>query len=473
MIKLENAMSYLELCDYKTLSKAHDVAAKGKRHKTSVIKFELNRYSFLAHLQEKLLSKSYKLKPYFKFYVREPKPRTIYALEYVDRVVQHALCDNILEPYFTRLVIYDNAGCVRGRGQHFAVKRLKKFLKSHYHTYGEKGYFLKVDIKKYFFSLSHEVIKQNMSSHLIDPDVKNLFNLIVDSFNTDESFLLENGIQTHDASGNRVARGVPIGNQTSQIIGMFYLNAVDRFIKEQLKIKHYIRYMDDFVLVHHDKKTLQEMLELIKEFLCDKLKLQVNKKTQISPIKNGITFLGHRIMVSEQGKVINYIVAKTLQRFRKAVRKFNKSAFREVLKNNRNHDLPTVSLNQSKADIQKALLPYKKLQYAEMAEDNILFPPEYSPDKIKQTVQSCLGHCKHSSSRGKSKQIAKRLFVSTATYTAAQKLKQLQKLQDPVVKVDLRTPISKSKDYKYWCRKKSKKINRKVKQKSVQLSMFD
>ena len=398
---------YSIFTDMSVLNMAHNMARKAGRGKNSIVKFEWDLLGQLARLQRQLINKTYRLAPYFRFHVFEPKPRIIYALEYRDRIVQHVMCDNILEPYFSSKIIYDNAGCVKKRGQHFAVKRLKKFLKCHYHTYGKTGYYLKVDIKKFYPSLSHEVIKNSMSNLIVDEDVKNLFNLMVDSFETPVEFLIKNGVpvyegdmdknmdyfstlakatsclREHNAQQLQIAchcerseviqnistltpikRGVPIGNQTSQIIGMYYLNPIDRLVKEKLGVKHYIRYMDDFILVHRDREFLKSALEQIKQKLWTDLKLVVNNKTQIAPLKNGINFLGNRVVLTDKGRAYNRIVPRTVKKFKMIIKKFNKD------------------------------------------------PDLFEADKIKSTIASYKGHFKHSVSKGKATKIAKRLNVS-------------------------------------------------------------
>lgn len=356
---------YSIFTDFSVLAKAHQLARKAGRDKNSIVKFEWDLLGQLAKLKEELIGKSYRLAPYFCFKVFEPKPRVIYALEYRDRIVQHVMCDNILEPYFSKRIIYDNAGCVKQKGQHFAIKRLKGFLIRHYRRFKTNGYYLKCDIKKFYPSLSHEVIKKTMSSRMLDIDVKNLFNAMIDSFETPREFLVEHGIPLlQEDKLTPIKRGVPIGNQTSQIIGMYYLNPIDRLIKQTLGVKNYIRYMDDFIIVHQSKEFLQNALELIKQRLFSDLKLLLNKKTQIVPIKNGITFLGNRVVLTDNGRVYNRIVPRTIKRFKTAVKAFNANA----------GDIPA--------------------------------------DKILSTIASYKGHCKHSKSRGKAVKIAQRLNIA-------------------------------------------------------------
>jgi len=379
-------ITYDIFCDFAVLQNAHERARLSKRNKDCVVRFEIDTLGQLARLQEELAEKTYTLKNYYSFMVHDPKPRKIEAISYRDRIVQHVLCDNVLEPYFRKRIIYDNCACVKGRGQFFAISRMREFLKQHYHKHGADGYVLKCDIKKFFPSLSHEVIKKQISSQIGDKDVRALFDMIIDSYQSDQKFLTDNKIPTHEKKfikgvGWRevlIKRGVPIGNQTSQIIGTYYLDPIDRFCKEKLRIKHYIRYMDDFVMIHPDKEFLQKTLVQINEMLWRELKVLTNAKTQIHPLKNGVKFLGHRLYIKENGKIINRIVPRTIKRFKKAVRKIN--AHHEFMES----------------------------------------------ENMQSTVASYMGYFKYSNSRGKSKRIKQKLNVKI------NRKKTLQEIYDEI-----------------------------------------
>ncbi|MBO5103091.1 MAG: hypothetical protein J6C13_03275 [Clostridia bacterium] len=325
-------VSYEHLCDFDALYRAHIKARSCKRCKKPIVKFEMDLCYHLQELSEELKNKRYKISGYHKFTVFEPKRRQIQALLYRDRVVQHVICDDYLSDYFSKRAIYDNSACRVGKGQVFALNRLKKFLRSHFNQYGANGYFLKCDILKYFPSLSHRVIKEKFTTCFADTEMQKMFNYIIESHVTPKEFLEKYNIpQTHLADNGYgkikefpIVRGVPIGNQTSQIIGMYYLDPIDRLIKEKLRIKHYTRYMDDFLLIHPSKEYLQHCLVEIKNMLENKLFLKLNDKTQIAPLKNGIPYLGWNLYLLSSGKIIMKVRKSTLKRFKSRIKFINK-----------------------------------------------------------------------------------------------------------------------------------------------------
>ena len=169
-----------------------------------------------------------------------------------DRVVQHCLCDNILKPYFENRLIYDNAACREGKGTDFARDRLTGFLREHYRKHGTKGYILKYDIRHYLDSIDHEILK-GMLKNIPDRNVLGLLYHIIRSH--------EEGVDPE--TGRK--RGLPLGNQTSQWFALYYLDPMDRLVKERMRIKHYVRYMDDGVLVHESKEYLNEVHARMRE----------------------------------------------------------------------------------------------------------------------------------------------------------------------------------------------------------------
>jgi len=253
------------------------------------------------------------MKGYYNFKIFEPKEREVYATYYPDRVVLHCVCDEVLVPLLQKRVIYDNAACQPGKGTHFAIGRLNKFMREHYKVHGANGYFLKCDIKKYFASLDHAVLKNMLSKLPMDSDTCDLLFGCVDSFSTPDT--MEKGIT------NEMPCGVPLGNQTSQWFGVYYLNCVDRFIKEKLRVKHYIRYMDDMLLLHHDKAYLQDCLTQIRQMVEHDFKLILNERTQIFPMKNGVNFLGWRFYLTETGKVIRKMKSQSKLRYKRRIKK--------------------------------------------------------------------------------------------------------------------------------------------------------
>ncbi|MDR0384418.1 MAG: RNA-directed DNA polymerase [Christensenellaceae bacterium] len=279
--------------DFGALLRAHKKASHSRKHKPSVMKFEVDKLANVSELLDELIHKTYRIGSYKKFYVYEPKKREIQFLPYRDKVVEHVLCDEILNPFFQRRVIYDNCGCVIGKGWYFAIKRVRHHLRQM--LIEREGrlnkdreiYCLKCDIKKYFPSMSHDVIRRGIGERIADKDIRDLFDMFVDSYATPDKYLEDNNIPRLSCN-----RGVPIGNQISQVLGYFFLDPMDKYIKERLRIKHYIRYMDDFIIFHHSKERLEEILSSIKKGLSGSLQLELNEKTQIVKVDKSIKFLG-------------------------------------------------------------------------------------------------------------------------------------------------------------------------------------
>lgn len=326
-------ITFEELFTFQKLYQAHLRGRRCKRDKRPLVRFEMVTLDRLNLLYEKLTSGQYKVGKYSKFIVRVPKLREIQTQPYEARVVQHVLCDNALTPYFTQHAIYDNAACQKGKGMHLALNRFEAMLHAFIRKHGTHGYFLKCDILKYFPCIPHKRLKEVICSHIADAKIRKLVEEIIDSYHTKPSFLDKYGIP-YRGDGEETGRGIPIGNQTSQVFGMFYLNKVDRLVKERLRIKVYSRYMDDFVLLHEDldylKYTLQEIGKAVRY-----LGLTLNSKTQIFPIKNGVTYLGYRFTVTPSGKVIRTVKKSTKKRMRQRASLLKKAYLDGVIPLNR------------------------------------------------------------------------------------------------------------------------------------------
>ena len=284
-----------DVISFSSLYRAHRRARLGKRHKKEVILFEANLSQNLWKLHYDLKYEKYKMLGYHHFTIYEPKQREIQAICYPDRIVQHSLCDNYLIPLFERRLIYDNCACRRGKGTSFAIKRLKEFMVKHYKKHGIKGYFVKVDVRKYFDSIDHNLLKKKLDKVISDEQVKRLAFYFIDSYNGEEG------------------KGLPMGNQSSQCFGLFYLDELDRYFKEKLKVKFYVRYMDDILMIVPTKKEAQECLKSAEKILNKNL-LQMNPKSEIKHIKNGIDFLGWRFNLGLHGAVHQKIRRTTAKR---------------------------------------------------------------------------------------------------------------------------------------------------------------
>ena len=289
---------------FQNLLKAHKRARLSKQGKREVIDFEINLSRNLCEISEEIENETYHISGYYSFKVYEPKERTIHALHYRDRVVQHCLCDEILAPLFERHLIYDNAACRKGKGTLFAIQRLSGFLRTFYREHGCKGYFLKCDIRKFFDNIDHSVLKDILTRKIPDPKVLALCEGIIDSYEI-----------TPD-------RGLPLGNQTSQWFALMYLDRLDRLCKERLHLRYYTRYMDDMIIVHESKAYLHDCLAKMRDYVENERKLQFNQKTQIFPLKNGVEYLGFRFSLNSSGKVIRRLKTSSKIRYKRKLKAF-------------------------------------------------------------------------------------------------------------------------------------------------------
>lgn len=291
-----------KIYDLENLYQAHKKARLGKQNTQEVIRYELHLTENLVKLAYHLEHKTYAIRGYHKFMIYDPKEREIQALSYGDRVLQHSLCDNVLGPYLDQRLIYDNAACRVGKGTHFAMDRLTGFMRDFYRQHGTEGYILKCDIRKYFNSVHHDVLKDMIRRMKLSDDIKWLLCLIVDSY---------------ECSGNR---GIPMGNQTSQWFALYYLDGLDRLVKEKLRIRYYSRYMDDMILLHPCKEYLEYCLAVMNTYVRNTLRLEFNEKTQIHPVSQGVDYLGFHFYLTDTGKVIRRLRQSGKKRIRKRLR---------------------------------------------------------------------------------------------------------------------------------------------------------
>ena len=310
---------YEKIYQFESLYQAYKATIKGKKEKKDVIQFELDLSNQLWKLHDELQMKLYRLGRYHCFQIYDPKKREIQALSIRDRVVQHSICDNVLKPYFEPRLIYDNAACREGKGTRFATDRLTKFMRDFYKEHGTDGYILKFDIRKFFDSIHHEVLKEKLCC-ISDEEVKELLYHIIDSYAKEPE------------KDELSLRGLPLGNQTSQWFALWYLNGLDRLIKERLRIKYYSRYMDDGILIHEDKAYLSLCLKKMTEYVEQELKLSFNEKTQIFPISQGTDYLGFRFYLTDTGKVIRRLRTSNKKRWKRRLKLYQKQ-YRQGTKN--------------------------------------------------------------------------------------------------------------------------------------------
>jgi len=284
------------------LELAFKKARKGKTLKLYVIEFENNLEENLKKLHEELKSKTYKPKPLKTFILRDPKTRKISKSDFRDRVVHHAIC-NIIEPLFENNFISDSFANRKGKGTFKAVERFEQFARQTSHNFTYPCYILKADIKHYFDTVDHKILCSILKKKIVDNDILNLIRTILNNHKTQQN-----------------GKGMPLGNLTSQFFANVYLNQLDQFVKHQLKAKCYIRYVDDFVIIHHNKKILKDYKQKIDPFCKNDLNLELHPdKSKILQLHNGVGFLGFRLYSHHKR-----IKKKNIKRFENRLCRFKK-----------------------------------------------------------------------------------------------------------------------------------------------------
>jgi len=277
---------FARMTAFPNLLLAFQRAQRGKRFRPNVSMFSLNVEKELLALQHELQSRTYQPGPYRTFYIRDKKLRMISAAPFRDRVVHHALC-NIIEPIFERGFLDDSYACRKGKGTHAAADRAW----SHVRRF---PYVLKCDISRYFPSIDHDILLAKLQRRIWDEGVVWLLGSVIDGSNPQPP-VLEYFPGDDLFEPSRRKRGLPIGNQTSQFFANVYLDDLDHYVREHLKVPGYVRYVDDFLLFHRDKSELQFALKRIREF-CEGIRLRLHpRKCTMSRTQDGVTFLGYRL----------------------------------------------------------------------------------------------------------------------------------------------------------------------------------
>ncbi len=249
---------------------------RGKKKLKDVAKFSLHFLDNILSLHRELVEKTYRHGGYQAFKINDPKPRDIHKASVRDRLVHHAIY-RILYPYFDRKFIFDSYSCRIGKGTHKAINRLRKFAHIVSKNNTQTCWILKCDIRKFFANIDHKTLKNILAKYITDKDVLWLLARAIDSFETK----------------NKPGVGLPLGNLTSQLLVNIYLNEFDQFVKRNLKARCYARYCDDFVIIHEDKKYLENIMPRISKFLEVELKLSLHPdKVFIKTLFSGVDFLG-------------------------------------------------------------------------------------------------------------------------------------------------------------------------------------
>ena len=264
--------------------------SRDKKKKKDVVEFSLNLMDNIFLLYKELKNKTYKHSGYKAFKVNDPKPRDIHKAEVRDRILHHLIYKALYE-YFDKKFIYDSYSCRLNKGTHKAIYRFESFGRKVGKNNTKTVHILKCDIRKFFANINHRILKEILSRHIEDRDILNLLSNIIDSFSVSYPI------------GKAYGVGLPLGNLTSQLLVNIYMNEFDQYVKHKLKIKYYIRYADDFVILSRDRSYLENILIDIQNSLKVNLKLQLHPdKVFIKTLNSGVDFLGfvhfskHRVL---------------------------------------------------------------------------------------------------------------------------------------------------------------------------------
>ena len=288
---------FKKIVAWENVTRAYQLTQRGHTcYKVSAIRFAQDHITNLKELQQELISGTYKVSEYSTFKVYEPKERVVCAPAYRDKIVQHmiyARLRDIYEPCF----IFDSYSCIRGKGNQRAVKRIHHFIRKAKWMHGNKAYVVKMDIKKFFYSLNHDILKRILRKKVTCEQVLQLIFKIIDSSPT--------------------PIGLPLGNLTSQLFANIYMNELDHYIKRELKCKFYVRYADDLFFILPSKQQAKNTVVAVKSFIEKNLSLRLNShKTIVNKVTNGVSGLG-------------FVIKPTHIQLRKT----NKSSLTKMLKN--------------------------------------------------------------------------------------------------------------------------------------------
>lgn len=301
-MKIKLGHSYEEIISLDNLLKAWNEFISGKKSKKDVLEFSVNLMDNIILLHDDLANGSYEHSGYESFCITDPKPRHIHKASVRDRLLHHAIY-RILYPFFEKTFIADSFSSRLDKGTHKAIKRFKNFANKVSKNNTRTCWVLKGDIRKFFASVNHEILRQILNDYISDQKIMILLNKVIKSFDSDV--------------------GIPLGNLTSQLFANVYLNVFDQFIKHNLKVKYYVGYVDDFVVLSKDQSWLESLVPLMQKFLAEKLRLRLHPdKIFIKTLNSGVDFLG----------TINFpyhkiIRTKTKRRMLRLVNKKNISSY--------------------------------------------------------------------------------------------------------------------------------------------------
>lgn len=297
----KNSLEFYEVADFEHLYESMFKCTRGVVWKDSVANFLLNGIECTLKLESELYRGKYRQRKPKKFTITSPKKRDIVSVSFRDRVFQRSLNDNSIYPKMSKSFIYDNSACQKKKGTDFARNRLKCFLQKYYRKYGPNGYILISDIKGYYPNMSHKYVKR-------------CFRRKLDTWSYQQAKTVLDCQYDGEVGYNP-------GSQMIQIAGLALLDELDHCIKEKLKVKYYLRYMDDLILIHKDEQFLKDRLWYIALMALRKNCRLHEKKTRIIKISDGVSFLGFTFKLTDTGRVLMFINPENVKRERKKLSK--------------------------------------------------------------------------------------------------------------------------------------------------------
>lgn len=344
---------YNDILKYDNALEMYNKIKRSCRNRKAVYEFSLNLNTHIMNILMLLKERNYKFSRYKIFMIRDPKFRIIMSENIPDKLVNHLVSKHILLPALESKLIDTNVATRIDKGSGYAFNMFIKYINKL--KYSKKEiYLLKIDIKKYFYNIDHEILKELVRKYIRDKDALDLLDVIIDSTNEEyvnkvinnlkqDKIKYINNLNITDREKNiklkmirdiplyQKGKGLPIGNMTSQILAIFYMNSVDHFIKENLGFKYYIRYMDDLLIIDTDLDKLKNSFDLIVDEIR-KLKLDINSKSNIYKLSNGISFLGYMFKLNKNNKLIVRYNNKTIRRINKRLKNLYKYDYEKYVK---------------------------------------------------------------------------------------------------------------------------------------------
>lgn len=334
-------MTYEEIvCDANSLYRAYLASVKGSKWKETAQRFMLNFLVYIFNIRDEMLNRTLQNGPVGEFVQNERgRIRPITSRTIKDRIVRHALCDELLLPAVRKKIIYDNGASLKGRGISFSRRRFEVHLRRFYREYGNDGFILFGDFSKFYDNIIHAIAKRELMK-LFDDDefIDWLLSLIFDGFRIDVSYMTDEEYATcmedlfvkldyreipkEKLTGEKwMEKSVDIGDQLSQIIGIYYPYPIDNYVKYVRSQKYYARYMDDWYIMSPSREELLDILEHIKE-IAKELGIHINeKKTRIVKISSTYKYLQIKYSLTKDGKIIKRINPTRVTALRRKLKK--------------------------------------------------------------------------------------------------------------------------------------------------------